>query len=196
MKNPDPLYFQEIAGAFLARRGAPLILSPRDLELIASWERAGIPLAAVLEGIENAMAPAGRPGPRRPVLTLAFCGREVERAFARHRDRLVGRAGRTPDRAGKRSRARAEVARFLKSDPPPAPRLTALAGEALALLDSDDPDSEALERLDAAMDEALLETAGGESPAPSRSSPAAARKHLVKRLREEKDIPRFALFHY
>ncbi len=196
MKSPDPRYFQEIAGAFLARRGAPLILSPRDLELIASWEKAGIPLAVALEGIENAMAPAGRPSPRRPVLTLAFCGREVERAFARHRDRLVGRAGWTPGRADKRSRARAEVERFLKSASPPAPRLAELAAAALALLDSDDPAAEALERLDAAMDEALLETAAEEGFAPSRSGPAAARKRLVKRLREEKDIPRFALFYY
>ena len=195
MKNPDPRYFQEISGAFLARRGAPLILSPRDLELIASWEKAGIPLAVVLEGIENAMAPAaGRPGPRSRVSTLAFCGREVERAFARHRDRLVGRAGRTPGRTGKRDRARAEVDRFLKSDPPPAPRLAALAAEALTLLGSGAPDAEALERLDAAMDEALVETGGEDGSIPPASG--TARKRLVKRLREEKKIPRFALFYY
>ena len=50
-------------------RGAPLILSAAEVDLIAAWEKAGLPLDVVLEGIERtferpaARAPAARPRP-------------------------------------------------------------------------------------------------------------------------------------
>jgi hypothetical protein len=73
----DP-YFQAIEEAFNRRRGAPLLLSPRDWALIDSWQRARIPLRIVLQGIENAFdAWARRPPTARRINSLSYCRQEV-----------------------------------------------------------------------------------------------------------------------
>ena len=99
-------YFQEISRAFLARRGVPFFLSPKDLELIASWEEAGVPLAVVLEGIDRAFAPLPEgKRPRGKVLTMAYCQNQVRKLHDLRRDRRVGNPGRPPPAANaKRSR--------------------------------------------------------------------------------------------
>jgi len=59
------------------RRGVPHTLSPRDFALARGWFAAGIPLHAVLAGIERALE-------KDPATTsLAFCRPFVERAAAR-----------------------------------------------------------------------------------------------------------------
>ncbi len=47
-------YFTEIEEHFQRRRGTLLLLSTLDWALIESWREAGIPLAAVLRGIDDA----------------------------------------------------------------------------------------------------------------------------------------------
>ena len=47
-------YFTEIEERFQQRRGALLLLSTLDWALIESWREAGIPLEAVLRGIDTA----------------------------------------------------------------------------------------------------------------------------------------------
>lgn len=47
-------YFTEIETRFQARRGSILLLSTLDWALIETWREAGIPLEAVLRGIDNA----------------------------------------------------------------------------------------------------------------------------------------------
>ena len=107
-------YYREIAGRFLARRGAPLFLSAKDLDLIATWEKAGVPLAVVLEGIDRAFAGRGRRGPAAgKVLALSFCAPEVLRGFERVRDRRVGRDRALPARIDRRSAVRAAAEAFL-----------------------------------------------------------------------------------
>ncbi|HQN38153.1 MAG TPA: hypothetical protein PLQ31_01300, partial [Thermoanaerobaculia bacterium] len=46
----DHAFFQAIEERFVALRGAATLLSPADWQLARAWHRAGIPLAAVLEG--------------------------------------------------------------------------------------------------------------------------------------------------
>lgn len=81
---PDP-YFQAIEEAFNRRRGAPLLLSPRDWALIEGFRRDGVPLRIVLRAIENVFESFARrqPGGRR-VNSLAYCRQEVESLFAIH----------------------------------------------------------------------------------------------------------------
>jgi len=195
-------YFQEISRAFLARRGAPFFLSPKDLELIASWEKAGIPLALVLEGIERAFAPlpAGA-APRGKVLTLAFCQNQVRKLHELRRERRVGRTGRSvPGRAEKRLRALAEVEEFLARGAGP-PGIEAIARRARALLAAEGTDEEALERLDEEADAALADSAADDdrqaagADAPGLTA-AAARTRLIKHLRINFCLPFFALFYY
>ena len=47
-------YFTEIEERFQQRRGSLLILSTLDWALIETWREAGIPLEAVLRGVDNA----------------------------------------------------------------------------------------------------------------------------------------------
>ena len=75
--DPDP-YYQAIEEAFNRRRGAPLILSPRDWTLIGEWKTAGVPLRIALLGIENIFDAFARrtPGSRR-INSLSYCRQEV-----------------------------------------------------------------------------------------------------------------------
>jgi hypothetical protein len=186
-------YFRGVSRAFLARRDAPLMLSAAEIDLVASWRKAGIPLDVVLEGIERTFErpPAGsRPRGRGP--TLAYCRAEVGRAMARWRDRRVGESGRSKPRQGKCERALAEVDRFLASPGPAPESVLASARRARDLLLLRPVDEEALERLDAEADEALLRDA----PEAERKAAADGRARLVTRLRERLDLPYFALFNY
>ena len=47
-------YFTEIEEQFLRRRGGGLLLSTLDWALIESWKNSGVPLEAVLRGIDLA----------------------------------------------------------------------------------------------------------------------------------------------
>jgi hypothetical protein len=187
-------YFRGVARAFLARRGAPLMLSAAEVDLVADWRKAGVPLDVVLEGIERTFErrPAGdRPRGRGP--TLAYCRAEVERAMARWRDRRVGEAGRSLPRHDKIERALAEVERFLVSPGDAPDALVAAARRARELLRRRPADEDALERLDAEADEALL----GEMPEPpDRTAAGTGRARRLLRQRERYGLPYFAPFNY
>jgi hypothetical protein len=78
-------YFTEIETRFQARRGSILLLSTLDWSLIEAWREAGIPLAAVLRGIDEAfdkydarLSKAG--GKLRKVNGLAWCAQSVMNA--------------------------------------------------------------------------------------------------------------------
>jgi len=74
-------YFTEIEEGFQRGRGAPALLSTLDWALIESWKEAGIPLEAVLTGIERTFEKYHkRPKQFRKVNSLAYCSQEVLRA--------------------------------------------------------------------------------------------------------------------
>src|SRR5580692_6501724 len=78
-------YFSEIEERFSRRRGSLLLLSTLDWALIETWREAGIPLEAVLRGIDNAFdkhdAKLSRAKTRaRKVNGLAWCSQAVMQA--------------------------------------------------------------------------------------------------------------------
>ncbi|MFC6645733.1 hypothetical protein ACFQBQ_09105 [Granulicella cerasi] len=78
-------YFSEIEDRFNARRGSLLMLSTLDWALIETWREAGIPLEAVLRGIDRAFdkydAKAARAkGRTRKVNGLAWASQAVMEA--------------------------------------------------------------------------------------------------------------------
>jgi hypothetical protein len=181
-------YFREISRTFLARRGAPFFLSPQDLELIATWERDGVPLALVLEAIERAFPPAGAADlPRGKPRPLTFCRNQVRRLWDVRRDRLVGAAQTGPagaGRGGQKSKALAEVDAFLEHVECPL-ELAALVRRARQELSKAAPDEEALERLDEQADAFLADSAEGRE-----------RTRRIKIQRTRLKLPHFALFYY
>ena len=204
-------YFEEIARHFLERRGAPLFLSAKDLDLISAWERAGIPLPVVLEGIGRAFA-ARRPGasPRGKVLSLSFTSAQVEKAFERDRDRKVGATRRAPaSRNEKWTRIRAEVEGFVKELPGSGEPLKPIFLEAREELEKSSVSDDVLERLESEVEAILRAQAGAEDLAAARSELLAEHKGLrgealtaavdlqvVRNLRARHKIPHLSPFYY
>jgi DNA-binding transcriptional MerR regulator len=74
-------YFTEIEECFRRCRGTPTFLSTLDWALIESWKEAGVPLEAVLIGVERAFRKfAKRPQRFRKVNGLAYCSQTVLQA--------------------------------------------------------------------------------------------------------------------
>lgn len=203
-------YYQEIAAAFLKGRGAPFFLSAKDLDLVSQWERSGLPLPVVLEGIESAFG-ASRPGvrPRGKVLSLAYCEIPVARVWERHRDRKVGGTQKTAETGDRRAAVRKEIDRFLAAVPPGLAALRETFLAAKAALDKDGPSDEDLERWDEKVEEHIRAAASTEDAAAAREAvraehgklaPAeletAAAVMLVKRLRAKSKVPYLSLFYY
>jgi hypothetical protein len=71
-------YFSEIEEHFARRRGSVLLVSTLDWALMESWKDAGIPLEAVLRGIDATFERYdARPSKTRKVNSLAYCTQEV-----------------------------------------------------------------------------------------------------------------------
>ena len=71
-------YFTEIEEHFQQRRGTILLLSTLDWALMETWKEAGIPLEAVLRGIDMTFDKWDqRPSKTRKVNGLGFCAQEV-----------------------------------------------------------------------------------------------------------------------
>lgn len=90
-------YFTEIEERFQQRRGSLLMLSTLDWALIETWREAGIPLEAVLRGIDDAFdkhdAKASRAGSRtRKVNGLAWCAQAVMVAVEQAKEAAIGSA--------------------------------------------------------------------------------------------------------
>jgi hypothetical protein len=88
-------YFTEIEECFQQRRGSLLMLSTLDWALIEMWREAGIPLDAVLRGIDNAfdkydaktLRSSGR---SRKVNGLAWCAQSVMEAVEQAIEASIG----------------------------------------------------------------------------------------------------------
>jgi hypothetical protein len=95
---PEGASFEELVqDYFLAVRGAGLMLSALDTELLTSWAREGVPFEVVARGIKRSAEKAlwdTRPG--EPVLrSLRACQRQVESEIKKYRQRSAG-AGEGP----------------------------------------------------------------------------------------------------
>src|SRR5208283_3382568 len=87
-------YFTEIEEHFQRRWGGILRLSPLDWVLIETWKDAGIPLEAVLRGIDLTFEHyEKRPSKTRKINGLGFCSQEVLAAAEAMKEAAVGAAG-------------------------------------------------------------------------------------------------------
>lgn len=84
-------YFTEIEEHFQRARGTALFLmSPVDWALIENWKNAGIPLEAVIKGIDDAFEKwRSRKTKRRQVNSLAYCAQAVLEAAQRTSSRAT-----------------------------------------------------------------------------------------------------------
>jgi hypothetical protein len=104
-------YFTEIEEHFQRQRSSTLLLSTLDWALIETWKDAGIPLEAVLRGIDSTFEHyAKRPARTRKINGLAFCSQEVLAAAEDMKEATVG-TGQTV--VATKGTDTAEIAAFL-----------------------------------------------------------------------------------
>jgi hypothetical protein len=88
-------YFTEIEERFQQRRGSLLMLSTLDWALIETWREAGVPLEAVLNGIDNAFDKHNAktlrsPGKTRRVNGLGWCAQSVMESVEQTMEASIG----------------------------------------------------------------------------------------------------------
>jgi hypothetical protein len=90
-------YFTQIEEHYQRRRGTLLLLSTLDWALIETWKNAGIPLEAVLRGIDTAFDKYNqRPSKSKKVNSLAYCAQAVLSAAEDMKEAAVGAAADSP----------------------------------------------------------------------------------------------------
>jgi len=105
-------YFTEIEEHFQRRWGASLLLSNLDWVLIETWKDAGIPLEAVLRGIDVTFEHREqRPSKVRRVNGLAVCVQEILAAAEDMKEAAVGSAKPEPAQRGFQT---ADIVAFLR----------------------------------------------------------------------------------
>jgi len=217
-------YFTEIEEHFQRRRGTLLLLSTVDWALIETWREAGIPLAAVLQGIDAAFdkfdARKNKSRVRR-VNGLAYCAQEVLSAMEAMQEAAVGAVPARPG-ATEQGFEQERIAAHLKGAARQlqdtgkfaeiADRLEALSREVTQAM----PQLEHLEQSLTVLEEKLFAMILASTPeaellavrqqaaaelAPYRSRMPAMQirqveqQFLHKRLLEKLDLPRLSLFY-
>ncbi|HEX6496240.1 MAG TPA: hypothetical protein VF018_12195 [Acidobacteriaceae bacterium] len=215
-------YFTEIEEHFQRRRGSILLLSTLDWALIDTWREAGVPLAAVLRGIDTAFDKYEARKTRarmRKVNGLAWCAQAVMEALEAMQDAAVGGTPVQTEAAGlERERIaqhlRIAAATFSK-DAASLPPLREIA-ERLEQLAQQSLPNEELERHLSALEEKLFALLLTRTPAeeleqmreqaacelaPYRSRMQALQirqiehQFLRRRLLDRYSLPRISLFY-
>jgi hypothetical protein len=93
-------YFTEIEEHFQRRRGTLLMVSTLDWALMETWKNAGIPLEAVLRGIDAAFDKHDQhPSKTRKINGLGWCSQAVLAAAEDMKEAAVGAASTNPPSA-------------------------------------------------------------------------------------------------
>jgi hypothetical protein len=105
-------YFTEIEEHFQRRRGTILLLSTLDWALIETWKDAGIPVEAVLRGIDSAFDRYDASSSKtKKVNSLAYCAQEVLAASEEMKEAAVGVVSEPKPETGFEG---AKIAEFLR----------------------------------------------------------------------------------
>jgi hypothetical protein len=106
-------YFTEIEEYFWKKRGAHLLVSPLDWAIMEAWQKAGVPLEAVLKGIDKACESfqRSRRGAGKPLKSLAYCTDAVLEAAEEQVEAASGSAPKN-SRAASAAFSREELKRY------------------------------------------------------------------------------------
>ena len=217
-------YFTEIEETFIRRRAKNLFLSPLDWALMETWQEQGIPLHVVIRAVEQVFDNFDKnPGPRT-IKGLMFCREEVEAQYEEWLKAQAGKsveddaaATATFSVSEIRDHLHGLVAALTMNNSPAISedidracvRLTEIAdntNDNLEQIDLSLKDVESLldEALLSKSDKTIFDTVKKEidkelrpyrSTMPAESYNNTHRLMLLKRLREEENIPRLSLFY-
>ncbi|HEY3349752.1 MAG TPA: hypothetical protein VGM13_08265 [Thermoanaerobaculia bacterium] len=117
MENAVPdeeAYATSVEEAFIAERGTPFLLSPKDWTLIRGWREGGIPVDVVIRAVRDAFEKRRARGQAGKISSIAYCASSVEELWEMERRGLVGKARETPV-AGADAPAREEALALLSA---------------------------------------------------------------------------------
>jgi hypothetical protein len=126
-------YFTEIEEYFWQKRGAHLLVSPLDWAIVETWQKAGIPITAVLRGIDKAFESwnrSKRAAGGRQLKSLAYCVDAVLDAAAEAQEAQAGAgptvSGNIASKSGAEPFSRDELRKYIEKN---ASRLRVAAGK-------------------------------------------------------------------
>jgi len=104
-------YFTEIEEYFWKKRGAHLLVSPLDWAIMEAWQKAGVPLEAVLRGIDKAFESyqRSRRGAGKPLKSLAYCTDAVLEAAEEQLEAAAGSGPKSGRAAAAETFSREEI---------------------------------------------------------------------------------------
>jgi hypothetical protein len=119
-------YFTEIETYFWKKRGASLLVSPLDWAIMETWQKAGVPLEAVLKGIDSAFESyqRSRRGAGKALKSLAYCTDAVLDAAEEQLEAAAGSAPKNGKTAAKEPFSRDELRAYFKNN---ATKISAVA---------------------------------------------------------------------
>ena len=136
----DGDYYAAVEKHFVALRGSPLFISPREWQLIDRWRQQQIPLRVVKQGLDQAFE---RSKPNRPIRRLSYCRQTVEANYRRFREAVAGspsveeRDGTDPtDVQAYLARLKGELARAAEKAGAASPPLVDAIDDAVSRLDA------------------------------------------------------------
>ncbi len=228
-------YFSEIEELFIRRRGRNLLLSPLDWALIETWQEREVPLHIILRGIERVFDSVDQqPNRKRTVKSLLYCKEEIEAQYAEWLERQVGKTAQAQISNSEVQSHKSQESNLFSDEMIKAHlervllevksaqnntegslqttlgkvfnRLAELKKQSSAGAEKLEND---LEKLDALIDESLLQTYETERLKEEIQKQIASYKNkmerevyertfdlmLLKRLREQAAIPRLSLFY-
>jgi hypothetical protein len=207
-------YFTEIEEQFQRARGTGLFLmSPLDWALIENWKNAGVPLDAVLKGIDEAFEKwRSRKVKRRQVNSLTYCAQAVLEAAQRTGSRAkpavssapfaeeelrgflrkaAGAYQAQPEIAASLEALADDLAKYANDLEDLERRLTTLEEKAVAIIRSTQSDED-LHAIRAALDQELKPYRGKMS---ADQLSMLERRYLDTAILDRAKLPRLSLFY-
>ena len=129
-------YFTEIENYFWKKRGANLLVSPLDWAIMEAWQKAGVPLEAVLKGIDHAFESyqRSRRGAGKPLKSLAYCTDAVLEAAEEQLEAAAGSAPKNGNANAKEPFSRDELRIYFAKNAEQIGRVATGQGQAAAAL--------------------------------------------------------------
>jgi hypothetical protein len=111
-------YFTEIEEYFWKKRGAHLLVSPLDWAIMEAWQKAGVPLEAVLKGIDKAFDSyqRSRLGAGKVLKSLAYCTDAVLEAAEEQQEAAAGSGPKTGRTAATETFSREELRSYFEKN--------------------------------------------------------------------------------
>jgi len=110
----EAAYATKVEEAFIAERGTPFLLSPKDWTLIRGWREGGVPVDTVIRAVREAFEKRRARGQAGKISSIAYCANAVEERWEMERRGLVGKAADAPA-AGVDAPAREELLALLST---------------------------------------------------------------------------------